>query len=557
MTATFYLIISTVITAAYLVFKLQHDLHMLQQNSYRNERYLKWLNHDSNRIIQKSDIMFFIGLLLTLLPSFFPTLGQGILALFFLIGLPFIILSVFMYFVSVTYQPAKKKLVYTARVKRLYITAVLLGLVILTLGVFVHRPLFSLVLLAFAVTYSSLFALTANVINAPIEARIRNVFLQSAKKRLAERSDRIVIGITGSYGKTSVKHILTELLSRRFNVLMTPGSFNTTLGVVRTINEQLNSTHDAFVVEMGAKEPGDIQEICEIVSPDYGIITSIGPQHLETFGTIETVAATKGELFAGVKSGGVVALNLADPQVASLPRRHDVRYVTFGTNEADYYVTDLQVTGVGTMFTLTGNSRHGRLVETFSTQLLGKHNIDNMLGAIAIALELGVPVQDIHRTLKDLQPIRHRLSTYRAPGGYLVLDDAFNSNPIGSSNALDVLAAIGSAGGTDKNELSEDRQKVYGMKKLIMTPGMVELGTQQDLLNARFGEKIAKICDEVILVGPNRTASIARGIRSQGYPEAQLHVVRNLNEGFALVLQLAGPNDVLLIENDLPDSYNE
>jgi UDP-N-acetylmuramoyl-tripeptide--D-alanyl-D-alanine ligase len=534
-----YFLLATLITAFYFIFKLRHDLHMLQQNGYRNDRYTRWLNNDQNRIIQKSDIMYLIGLLPVLLPSFFPSLSHNVKIPLFIAGLPFMALSIFMFHVSVTYQPAKKKLVYTPRVKRLFVSAAALGILALVLQLWANRALFSLVLMAFMITYSSLFALLANIVNAPAEGRIRGKFIQSAKDRLNQRNDRIIAGITGSYGKTSVKHILTELTSRRFNVLMTPGSFNTTLGVVKTINEQLNSTHDLFVVEMGAKETGDIKEICDIVPPDYAIITSIGPQHLETFGSIENVAATKGELFRGVKPGGVIALNAGDPLVAGLPRRSDVRYLTYGAPGSDCTVSDVQITGSGTTFTLRANTGQGQIVETFSTQLLGAHNIDNMLGAIAIALDLGVPVRDIHRALKDMKPVQHRLSSYRAGGGWLVLDDAFNSNPTGSSNALEVLKAI------------------EGGKKLIMTPGMIELGDEQDALNERFGEKIAGVCDDVILVGPKRTAPIARGIRSMGFPEERLHIVKNLKEGFEMVQQLAGPGDVLLIENDLPDSYNE
>ena len=534
-----YLLFSTLLTAAYFVFKLPHDLHMLQQNSYRNDRYLRWLNDDQNRIIQKSDLMYILGLIPALLPSFFPGLSHWVKGPLFALGLPFMALSAYMFYIRITYQPAKKKLVYTARVKRLVVSAVLLGFLVFSLGLWANRALFSLVLMAFMVTYSSLFALAANMVNAPVEAHIRNRFIQSAMDRLAQRPDRVLVGITGSYGKTSVKHILTELTSRRYNVLMTPGSFNTTLGVVRTINEQLNTTHDLFVVEMGAKEMGDIKEICDIVPVDYGIITSIGPQHLETFGSIENVQSTKGELFRGVKPGGVIALNLGDPLVAALPRRSDVRYLTYGAPGADCVVSDVAVTDAGTTFKLTATTRQGSLSETFTTQLLGAHNIDNMLGAIAIALDLGVPTRDIQRALKDMKPVQHRLSSYKAAGGWLVLDDAFNSNPTGASNALEVLRAM------------------KGGKKLIMTPGMIELGEEQDRLNGLFGEKIAQCCDEVILVGPKRTLPIAEGIRRQGFPESRLHIVRNLKEGFEKVQQLASPGDVLLIENDLPDSYNE
>ena len=128
-----------------------------------------------------------------------------------------------------------------------------------------------------------------NIVNSPIEKWIQKGFYNKAKRKLEEMPNLKVIGITGSYGKTSTKYIVSTILSQKYNVLMTPESFNTTMGVVRTINEKLNSMHNLFVCEMGAKQVGDIKEICDLVKPDYGILTAIGPQHLETFKTIDNV----------------------------------------------------------------------------------------------------------------------------------------------------------------------------------------------------------------------------------------------------------------------------
>lgn len=481
-----------------------------------------------------------IGSAISTLPLL--THNLWLIAVCFILGLPFTLLSAIMFHVKTTWQPAKKKLVWTPRVKRLLICAFIWLNLLFSFAFVSHGALFIWLSQIFAIVYSWAFVLLANLTNKPIEMGINHYYYSDAQKRLKLNSNLIVIGVTGSYGKTSVKNVLYQLLSQKYNVLMTPESYNTLMGVIRTIREKLTPTHDIFIVEMGAKQSGDIAEICKLVSPSMGLITSIGPQHLDTFKTLENVIKTKGELFEGVTAGGKLFVNMSDDNIKSIPLRKDVTAITYGREHAkklDYTVTSEQLSEEGTSFTLLSGKQKDRSPTVLKTKLLGAHNIDNMLGSIAVAMELGVSSAQINRGLYDLYPVKHRLSYSRSPLGYTIIDDAFNSNPVGSKNALEVL------------------KKMKGNRKIILTPGMIELGDQQFELNEKFGEYMAATCDYVVLVGKKQTEPIASGLRKKKFPEEKLFIAQNLQEGFQAVNDYAKAGDVLLIENDLPDSFNE
>lgn len=537
---TLLIALNLLLTLCYFVFKVRHDLHMFQQNSYRPERYLKWMQQTAQPVIKKSDIMFAIGSGIAVLPLL--TLNDYIGLLGFIVGLPFMALSVLMFHVKTTYQPAKKKLVWTKRVRRLLITAFIWLNLLFAFAFVSHGVWFIWLSMLFTVIYSWGIMLLANLTNTPIESGINAYYYNDAKKRLQANPNLIIIGITGSYGKTSVKNVLYQLLSQKYNVLMTPESYNTLMGVIRTVREKLNPTHEVFIVEMGAKQTGDIAEICKLVNPHIGIITSIGPQHLDTFKTLENVISTKGELFGGVQSGGRIFVNLADDNIKKLTLRQDLTAFTFGREphkKLDYAITQEQLTEDGTAFTVSIKKGKERRAVQLKTRLLGAHNVDNLLGSIAIGLELGLTEAQINRALFDMHPVKHRLSVSRSPLGYTILDDAFNSNPVGSKNALTAL------------------KQMKGNRKIIMTPGMIELGDQQEALNEAFGEYIAAVCDYVVLVGKRQTEPIQKGLEKKKYPKDKLFIAKNLNEAFGAVNQYAKAGDVLLIENDLPDAFNE
>ncbi len=498
-----------------------HFIHMLQLNSYRNERYLRWMKENRSAIINQMGWL----LLATLAVSCFliqPTDWKVRLAcsiLFLLHG-----------YLNIP-KKAKKPLVFTARVKRLYATYFLLTALVAA-AVFLSGMLrISLGALFLWAALTCFAVLAANTINGPIEKKIAGWYVEDARKILKSMENLTVIGITGSYGKTSTKNFLASILSTKYNVLMTPESYNTTMGVVRTIREQLRPTHNIFIAEMGAKNPGDIAEICELVKPKYGIITAIGEQHLETFKTIENIINTKFELADSIPQDGIIFLNGDNEYIRN--RQTGKKAVTYSVNPGsgcDYTASDISVSREGSRFIVTAPNGESCV---FVTKLLGAHNIQNITGCIAVAHTLGISLSEQVLAVKRLKAVEHRLQLL--PNGYI--DDSYNSNPAGFRAALDVLSGF-------------DGQRV------LVTPGMVELGEKQYELNRELGSYAASCCDYAVLVGENQAPPLKEGLLKAGFPEDRLFVAKDLNNAIAIVNSLPdeGPRTVLL-ENDLPDNF--
>ena len=263
---------------------------------------------------------------------------------------------------------------------------------------------------------------------------------------------------------------------------MTPGNFNTTLGVVRTIREKINATHEIFLCEMGARHVGDIKEICDLVKPKYGIISSIGPQHLETFFNIENVINTKFELADAIPEDGKVFLNYGNEYIKN--KKCSKNIVSYGVdiNGVNYVAEDITVNAKGSSFTVK-NSKGEK--QEFRTKLIGRHNVENITGAIAVANELGIPMEELVHAVKTLEAVPHRLELIRGNNA-TIIDDAYNSNPVGAKMALDTLNCFDGC-------------------KIIITPGMVELGAKQDECNGEFGRQMTKVCDYIVLVGKEQT----------------------------------------------------
>ena len=376
-----------------------------------------------------------------------------------------------------------------------------------------------------------LVLLAANWLTLPLQRCINRGYVRDAQRRLAACPDLLVIGVTGSYGKTSVKHFLQKLLSVRYSTLMTPESYNTPMGVVRAIRENLDATHEVFVCEMGARHEGDVREICEIVRPRHGVVTSVGEQHLETFGSIEAVARTKLELSDALPPDGLTFLGPS--AAAHAGARSGITYAVSGASgeTADYRARDIRAEQSGLTFTV---EVEGVPPQDFRTQLLGAHNVENLLAAIAVAHRLGIPMEKLAGAVRGLTPVAHRLQLI--PGDPAIIDDAFNSNPIGAKAALDTLG-------------------LFPGTKILITPGMVELGARQDACNEQFGAQAAEVCDFICLVGEKQTRAVAQGARDADFPAKKLHVFATVQEAIAFARALDAPGRVILLENDLPDNY--
>lgn len=441
---------------------------------------------------------------------------------------------------------AKKPLRYTPRIKRLYAVGFVLFTALLMLfagsGSLIRgaegaqlRVMF--LLCAFFPALLPLWIPLAGLCAWPIEKGISEMYFRDAQRKLAARPDLIKIGITGSWGKTSVKFILGTILEEKYHTLVTPSSFNTPMGVTKIIRERLEPSHRVFVSEMGARHVGDIKELCRLVHPSLGAITSVGPQHLDTFKTVERVAKTKYELMDALPPEGRGFFADDEGICLELYQKTEKPKTLAGLNPErdDVWAENIRTTAEGSAFLLCTREEKTEC----RTALLGELNIRNILLSAAMALSLGLSMEQTARGIGKLQPVEHRLQLIPNPGGMTVIDDAFNSNIQGARQAFQVLKSFTSG------------------RRIVVTPGMVELGDQEERMNQEFGEAMAEGCDLAILVGRRRSEAIIKGLKAAGFPEGQTRVVQTLEEATALLQKIAHPGDTVLFENDLPDNYSE
>lgn len=426
---------------------------------------------------------------------------------------------------------------FTGRVKRMSLTAAVLYIAAMAVF-FTFAKFYSKagIFLAQGFTlFIPFLIMLSNVLNSPIEKHINQRFINEAKHIINSMDNLTVIGITGSYGKTSMKNMVAALLSEDFYTLMTPGNYNTTLGVVITVREKLSPLHQVFVCEMGAKGVGEIKEICDIVKPDIGILTAIGPMHLESFGSMANIEKGKFELIDALPEGGSAVLNF-DNEIIKNHKVTGRKLISYAADcEADFHPINIVSTSKGSEFDM--KFPDSDKLFHFTIGLLGRHNVLNMAGAAAAAYIMGVKPEKIAALASGIKPVEHRLELKEAPFG-LMIDDAYNSNPRGANEALAVLAGF------------------ENMARVLVTPGMVELGAQDSRIHYEYGKAAAQSADYIVLVGRQKTADIKKGALEAGFPSENLRSVNNIDEAFAFLnsLNVKLPK-IALFENDLPDNY--
>lgn len=450
------------------------------------------------------------------------------------IGLIFYLIFCIVFIRNLFNAPQKTPLKYTHRMTRMCVVYFLLVAVI---TFFLMTLTFSNVLLGLTPIFVPLIVVLAFLIMAPFEILINRFFVNKAKKIISTRKNKLItIGITGSFGKTTVKNMLTTLLSRKFKVCATPYSFNTPLGLSKTIIEYLSENHEVFITEMGAKCTGDIAYLTQMVHPSIGVITGIGNQHLSTFGTLENLKNTKFELIENLEEGGVAYFNGDSKGAVELFERATIsrKFLTsLGDEKGDFRVENIVMDGRGSTFDLV---LAGGKPLRCATSLLGKHNISNILLCATIAFGLGVSGEEIRLGIESLAPSSHRLAIVPSANSLIVLDDAYNGSVEGSRAALDVLS-------------------LFEGKKFVVTPGLVELGRESFEANREFGLNMAGVADCVILVGIVNLDALTKGLIEGGFDEKQIFKVGSLAQATDILRNFAVPGDVVLFENDLPDNY--
>lgn len=446
----------------------------------------------------------------------------------------------------------KQKFTATQRSTRLLIIALLLDalpvylfLVAISKGPFDLTSIF--VAVASGIVTISLAPISlpiANAINWPIEEAFRRYFLRMARRNLV-RSGATVIAITGSYGKTSTKHYLNHILAGRYRVLMTPKSYNTLLGISRVINDILSKdvSYDYFIVEAGAYIPGEIAQICKLVRPQISMVITVGPMHLERFGSIENVVRAKYEIIESLPQDGVGVFNADDERVRGMAERgyppdpkHRILVTRQNAPSARLAATNVRMTAEGLDFDVCDNETNEE--RSMHAPLYGEHNVTNILMAIAVARHLGMSLAEIALWVATLEPAEHRLNRVVMPNGTILIDDAYSANPVGTRTALDVLALHNS-----------------GARRVVVSSGMFELGPLHEEENRKLGEQLAAVASDVILIGKAQTEPVQAGLRGKSFPADHLHVVDSLNEAVQIYKGLLRPGDALLILTDLPDTY--
>ncbi|MBU5425928.1 UDP-N-acetylmuramoyl-tripeptide--D-alanyl-D-alanine ligase [Tissierella pigra] len=446
----------------------------------------------------------------------------------------------------------KKPLVFTNRAKRLYTANLVANSIFILYFIFkvsILRELSNLfialnsiilvILIGILYYLQPLMFLAVNKIISPMERKINMKFYEEAQERIKNRKDLNIVGITGSFGKTSTKFILGTILGEKFKVLNTPESYNTPMGLSKVINNDLTEEHEVFIAELGARNIGDIKEVSELVQPKIGVLTSIGPTHMETFKNIDNIMKTKYELIEELPPDGVAIFNYDNEHIKKLADKTFKEKILYGfenIEQLDLYAEDIEVSELGSTFTV--KDKDGNSIRC-TTKLLGKHNIYNVLAGVAVGKVLGLSFEEIKEGIRKIEPIPHRLNIMNPGTGIIIIDDAFNSNPIGAKAALEVLS-----------QFKEGR-------KIIVTPGMVELGAMEKAANKEFGINIGKVCDYVILVGQSRTKPIFEGLMEVNYSKDNIFIVNTLDEATGYIQKIARPKDIVLFENDLPDNYSE
>jgi UDP-N-acetylmuramoyl-tripeptide--D-alanyl-D-alanine ligase len=422
----------------------------------------------------------------------------------------------------------KKPLVMTQKAKSIYYLAILLSLIdifILTLFFKFSGFIISLIL----ATQAYIFILIAYLFLFPLDIYRKNqVKRQTEEKILSLKKKNLkVIGITGSYGKTSVKEFLYQILRTEHSVLRTPESYNTPYGIAKVVDLELDDSYKYFICEMGAYRIGEIKEICDMVHPKYGVLTGINEQHLETFGSLENTTKTKFELIESLPENGFGIINIDNPHIKNNYLKYNKKLIPYGFTDEKFSLKNIthHTSGSEFILVLDGKEYHTR------TRLLGKPNIQNILAAATMSFLLGIKPQSIVNTIAELKPVPHRLEIKKLEE-LTIIDDAYNSNVNGFKEAIVLL-------------------ETFKEQKILVTPGIVDLGNQTLPIHKELGKILDKI-DYIFLVGTSeRTKGLQEGIAQKN----KIIEIDSIKQFRKKISELHLNHPVVLLENDLPDSY--
>ncbi len=424
----------------------------------------------------------------------------------------------------------KSKLVLTKRLARFIVTLLAIDFVLFwVINTFIIYDFLKVVDCTLVILFAPVVVIISHYILLPLEIFIKYLYKTKAKRKLASKKV-VKIGITGSYGKTSTKNILAQILGKEYKVCLTPQNWNTEMGVTKTILTKLDD-EDIFIAEMGARHKGDIKALAQLVEPDYAILTTIGQQHMETFGSLEAIEDTKNELVLYMKEKGVVFFNgdsKSNRKLYAICKKE--KYLT--CSEKGYaYAKDIKTSHEGSEFTLVIGKEEVKV----KTRLLGKFNIDNIVTASALGRYLGVSMTDIASAIRNLESTPHRLQLIKNRY-FSILDDSYNSNLIGAK-ALNVLSS-------------------FKGRKIVVTPGFVEMGEESSKANFTLGTWAADVADYIVIMNETNKNYLLSGAIAHNFNQDKIFFASSRKEQTEVISKLTCEGCVVLFENDLPDNYS-
>ena len=540
------LVLAALVWLAGCCHRLYGQALFLQLEEYENGRYLRWLADRRSRWTPGRPLKaWLIGSALILL---FAEAPDSQLPLF--LSLTVAALANW----PQNRGEVKKGFRVTWRARRLLMVAWVLALLVALLlfavigdhGDGLLQPLLVTTAGLLLLLLAPVLLVSANLTLRPLESLLRRRFVARARTILLEAGPTI-IGITGSYGKTSTKVYLQHILNGRFRVGATPKSFNTLMGVCLAVNKDLEEDRslDYYIVEMGAYIPGEIAEICALARPSISIVTAIGPQHLERFGNIDNIVTAKYEIISALPADGVAVLDRDNPHLRAMAARgHPATLLTVScegpsedgpADDPRLVASDIQESLEGLRFNV--EDRRSSESVAFSTNLLGRHNVSNILLAAAVARNEGMSLSDIAWRVRSLQPAEARLARDHTPTGIILINDGYSANPDGARHALRVLG-------------------MHAGRRLLVTPGMVELGDLMEQENRKLGTEAARQASDVILVGERQTRPLRQGLLEAGFAEDRLLTMDSLTEAIAWYESHLAAGDAVLFLNDLPENWS-
>ena len=370
----------------------------------------------------------------------------------------------------------------------------------------------------------------------PLAVLGRNQIINKAKKKREQFKDLLVIGITGSYGKTSTKEFLATILSEKFKVLKTAEHQNSEVGISQCILNDLKPEHQIFVAEMGAYNRGGIKLLCDIAKPKIGILTGINEQHLATFGSLENIIKTKYELIESLPENGLAIFNGDNDYCYQLykktkkPKRVYSFQSTIANFPTDIYISSLAVNRDFSSFKVLDKEGETAI---FKVNLLGEQNVSNILAAACLSKELGMNLEEIALASQKIESWQSGIRLKKGINGLNIIDATYSANPEGVISHLEYL-------------------KIWPGKKVIVMPCLIELGKASKEVHKRIGQKIGEVCDLAIITTKERFQEIGEGAIEKGLRGEDILFTDNPKEIFEKIKSFCKEGDVVLLESRVP-----